>query len=211
MFRCEYKIILYFATVLCLLGQLEAKKSKDEEKPAWAKKDIRDYTDADLERLLDQWDEDEEPLPEDELPEHLRSSPPIDFSKVDPSNPEDIMRLSKKGKTLMTFVQVSGQPTRNEAEELTKLWQSSLWNNHIQAEKFMVDDNRAIFMFRDGSQAWEAKNFLIEQERCESVTIENKVYPGIKSGVKADADSNSSSKKKSQKNESQKKKSKTEL
>ena len=39
-------------------------------------------------------------------------------------------------------------------------------------------------MFRDGSQAWEAKNFLIEQERCESVTIENKVYPGIKSGVK---------------------------
>ena len=42
----------------------------------------------------------------------------------------------------------------------------------------MVDDNRAIFMFRDGSQAWEAKNFLIEQERCESVTVENKVYPG---------------------------------
>lgn len=42
----------------------------------------------------------------------------------------------------------------------------------------MVDDNRAIFMFRDGSQAWEAKNFLVEQERCLSVTIENKVYPG---------------------------------
>jgi hypothetical protein len=42
----------------------------------------------------------------------------------------------------------------------------------------MVDDNRAIFMFRDGSQAWEAKNFLVDQERCFSVTIENKVYPG---------------------------------
>ena len=42
----------------------------------------------------------------------------------------------------------------------------------------MVDDNRAIFMFRDGSQAWEAKNFLVEQDRCASVTIENKVYPG---------------------------------
>lgn len=42
----------------------------------------------------------------------------------------------------------------------------------------MVDVNRAIFMFRDGSQAWEAKNFLIEQERCESVTVENKVFPG---------------------------------
>lgn len=26
--------------------------------------------------------EDEEPLPEDELPEHLRTPPPVDFSKV---------------------------------------------------------------------------------------------------------------------------------
>ena len=46
--------------------------------------------------------------------------------------------MSKKGKTLMTFVQVSGEPTRHEAEELTKLWQSALWNNHIQAERFLI-------------------------------------------------------------------------
>lgn len=32
-----------------------AKKSDDESKPAWAKKKITDYTDADMERLLDQW------------------------------------------------------------------------------------------------------------------------------------------------------------
>lgn len=32
------------------------KKYKDDEKPEWAKKDIRDYTDADMERLLDQWE-----------------------------------------------------------------------------------------------------------------------------------------------------------
>lgn len=48
----------------------------------------------------------------------------------------------------------------------------------------MVDDDRAIFMFRDGSQAWEAKSFLVEQERCSSVTIENKVYPGKGSNEK---------------------------
>lgn len=42
----------------------------------------------------------------------------------------------------------------------------------------MVDDNRAIFMFKDGAQAWEAKDYLVEQDRCLSVTIENKVYPG---------------------------------
>lgn len=42
----------------------------------------------------------------------------------------------------------------------------------------MIDDNRAIFMYKDGAQAWEAKDYLVEQERCESVSIENKVYDG---------------------------------
>lgn len=122
--------------------------------------------------------EDEEPLEDDELPEHLRPQPQIDFSKMDLSNPESMLKATKKGKTLMTFVTVTGQPTRDEAEEITKLWQTSLWNNHIQAERYMIDDNRAIFMFKEGSQSWEAKDFLVQQERCESVSIENKVYPG---------------------------------
>ena len=33
-----------------------SKKSSKESKPEWAKKDIRDYSEADLERLLDQWE-----------------------------------------------------------------------------------------------------------------------------------------------------------
>uniref|UniRef100_UPI0001FBA1C4 LDLR chaperone boca n=1 Tax=Drosophila melanogaster TaxID=7227 RepID=UPI0001FBA1C4 len=86
--------------------------------------------------------------------------------------------MSKKGRTLMTFVSVTGNPTREESDTITKLWQTSLWNNHIQAERYMVDDNRAIFLFKDGTQAWDAKDFLIEQERCKGVTIENKEYPG---------------------------------
>lgn len=44
--------------------------------------------------------------------------------------------------------------------------------------RYMIDDNRAIFMFKDGSQAWEAKDYLIEQDRCDSVSVENKVYSG---------------------------------
>lgn len=32
-----------------------AKKSDDESKPAWTKKKLTDYSDADMERLLDQW------------------------------------------------------------------------------------------------------------------------------------------------------------
>lgn len=79
----------------------------------------------------------------------------------------------------MTFVSVDGNPTRDESETITKLWQTSLWNNHIQAERYMVDDDRAIFMFKDGSQAWDAKDFLVQQERCKGVTIENKEYPGV--------------------------------
>lgn len=51
------------------------------------------------------------------------------------SNPENILKASKKGKTLMAFVQVSGNPTQEEAETITKLWQGSLWNSHIQAER----------------------------------------------------------------------------
>lgn len=44
--------------------------------------------------------------------------------------------------------------------------------------RYLIADDRAIFMFRDGAQAWDAKDFLIEQERCQEVTIENKQYPG---------------------------------
>lgn len=36
--------------VFVLISSSFAKKYKDEEKPAWAKKDIRDYSEADLER-----------------------------------------------------------------------------------------------------------------------------------------------------------------
>lgn len=124
---------------------------------------------------------------------------------MDMSNPENVLKASKKGRTVMAFVTVSENPSRLETEEITKVWQTSLWNANIQAEKwvsfwktlwfrysnisseirqirfirrYMIDDNRAIFMFKDGSQSWEAKDFLLQQERCESVSLENKVFPG---------------------------------
>lgn len=104
--------------------------------------------------------------------------PEININDLQDKSPEDLLKLTKKGKTLMTFVKVSGNPTRDESEELTKLWQTALWNNHLQAERYMVDDDRAIFMFKDGAQALDAKEYLVEQERCESITIENKVFKG---------------------------------
>lgn len=49
MFRSTLLIMLVVAVVA-------AKKSPPDEKPDWAKKDIRYYTEADMERLLDQWE-----------------------------------------------------------------------------------------------------------------------------------------------------------
>ena len=43
-------------TICTLINVQNCKKFKEDEKPQWAKKDIRDYSEADLERLLDQWE-----------------------------------------------------------------------------------------------------------------------------------------------------------
>ncbi|XP_013186864.1 LDLR chaperone boca [Amyelois transitella] len=175
---------LIFFVIMFICSSSVAKKYKDEEKPAWAKKDIRDYSDADLERLFDQWEEDEETLPDDELPEHLRKPPSIDLTKMDMSNPESVLQATKKGQTLMMFVTVANKPSRARTEELTKIWQTSLWSNHIQAERYLIDDDRAIFMFKDGSQAWTAKEFLLEQEELKDVQLESQTYTGKKADVR---------------------------
>merc|ERR1711881_133400 len=87
---------------LCVLSVLSshAKKTKDGEKPDWTKKDVKDYTDEDLQRLLDQWDEDEEPIPPDELPEGHPDRPihPVDMSKLDMNNEGQVMAATKKGR-----------------------------------------------------------------------------------------------------------------
>eukprot|EP00092_Neocalanus_flemingeri_P008150 GFUD01008790.1.p1 GENE.GFUD01008790.1~~GFUD01008790.1.p1 ORF type:complete len:206 (-),score=91.47 GFUD01008790.1:93-710(-) len=170
------------AYILCLslLLLTSAKKASDEAKPDWAKKNIGDYTDADLERLLDQWDEDEEPIPADELPDGHpdKPQPQLDLSKLDMSNPEEVMKATKTGKTVMMFVRITNFKTKEETEEVTSLWQTGLYNNHVQAERFLIEDDRVMFMFRDGKYAWEAKDFLVEQERCEEVQLEQQTYKG---------------------------------
>ncbi|XP_011502178.1 PREDICTED: LDLR chaperone boca isoform X1 [Ceratosolen solmsi marchali] len=154
--------------------------ASEADKPKVRKigKDVRDMTDADLEILLDQWEQDDDPLEPDELPEHLRPQPNIDLSKVDLSNPDNILKVSKKGKSTMMFVDVNPELTQSEADNILSIWQTSLQNNHIIAERFPIDQKRAIFMFRDGSQVVDAKNFLIEQPECSYVTLEGQNYIG---------------------------------
>ena len=51
-------------------------------------------------------------------------------------NPEELLKMSKKHQTLMMFVSVKDHLSKKEAEDTTKIWQSALWNNHIQAERY---------------------------------------------------------------------------
>lgn len=50
------KNLLFACILLSITLLITSKKSDDANKPEWAKKDIRDYSEADLERLLDQWE-----------------------------------------------------------------------------------------------------------------------------------------------------------
>merc|ERR1712186_311139 len=145
-------------------------------------KDVRDYSDADIHKLLEEWDKDEEPIPPDELPDGHpdKPRPPLDITKIKNINdPDEIMKISKKGQTVMLFVKVSEfNGDRDEVGELTSLWQTGLMNNHVSSERFQIEDDRVMFLFHDGADAWEAEDFFIEQERCEEVQLEQKTYQG---------------------------------
>jgi len=142
------------------------------------KKDPRDYTDADIEKLYEEWEKDEEPLPDDELPEWKRPPKPVDWSKMDMSNPEAMVAATKQGKPVMMFVTVSDNPNKKEMEDITGLWQTSLYNNHMDIQRFEIENNRVIFMFKEGQQAFEAVKWLVLQDRCEEVVLESKTYKG---------------------------------
>uniref|UniRef100_A0A914D0C3 LDLR chaperone boca n=1 Tax=Acrobeloides nanus TaxID=290746 RepID=A0A914D0C3_9BILA len=144
------------------------------------------HFDADLERLYEEWEEnDDEPLPDDEKPEHLRprSQISLDDLKKQAKSPEDMLRLSKKGQSIMMFVSVVDPATRKKpikefTEALTTRWQSNLYNNHIDAQVYVVEDDRALFMFKEGSQAWEARDFLLKQAECAEISLEGQSIKG---------------------------------
>ncbi|XP_033195853.2 LDLR chaperone boca [Bombus vancouverensis nearcticus] len=168
------EIIIYSIFLLIYVNAIDDRKSN--KKKSWRDKDIRDMNDADLELLLDQWEENDEPLEPDELPEHLRPSPKIDLSKLDMSNPDNVLKVTKKGKSVMMFVDTNEDLSVEEAETIMKIWQTSLQNNHIIAERYPIDQKRSVFLFHEGSQAVDAKNFFLEQPELSHVTLEGQTY-----------------------------------
>ncbi|XP_003488112.1 LDLR chaperone boca [Bombus impatiens] len=168
------EIIIYSILLLIYVNAIDDRKSN--KKKSWRDKDIRDMNDADLELLLDQWEENDEPLEPDELPEHLRPSPKIDLSKLDMSNPDNVLKVTKKGKSVMMFVDTNEDLSVEKAETIMKIWQTSLQNNHIIAERYPIDQKRSVFLFHEGSQAVDAKNFFLEQPELSHVTLEGQTY-----------------------------------
>ncbi|KAH6920925.1 hypothetical protein HPB50_028088 [Hyalomma asiaticum] len=98
--------------------------------------------------------EDEEPLEPDELPEYVRSAPKIDMSKLESGE------------------HTEGFEERQDAYDV------------YNPPRYILDDNRALFTFKDGSLAWEAKDFLVQEDQLETITIENKPYYGKNAGDK---------------------------
>ena len=48
--------------------------------------------------------------------------------------------MSKKGRPLMVFATVSGDPTEKETEEITGLWQGSLFNANFDIQRYELTD-----------------------------------------------------------------------
>lgn len=52
-------------------------------------------------------------------------------------------------------------------------------NNRIKlCYRFVISPNRILVKLADGSYAYEVRDFLVQQDRCEKVTIEGQDYPG---------------------------------
>lgn len=80
---------------------------------------------------------DDEKLPEDELPPHLRKPQGLglNINDLKKKKPEELSRLNQKGKQLMMFVTVSGTPKRDETERITQLWATSLFNANYEVNR----------------------------------------------------------------------------
>uniref|UniRef100_A0AC35GBV7 Mesoderm development candidate 2 n=1 Tax=Panagrolaimus sp. PS1159 TaxID=55785 RepID=A0AC35GBV7_9BILA len=168
--------IIYIIFAFSILVAAEKEKEK---------KDIRDFTDADIDRLYDEWEEnDEDELEEDEKPGYMPKKSQIDFDSMlkNAKSPEDVLAASKRGMPVMMFVSITNPTgeavTKQFSDKLSQFWQTSLFNNHIDVQVYPVEETRMLLMFKEGSQAFEARDFIIKQKECIEITLEGKSMIG---------------------------------
>uniref|UniRef100_A0A0N5A2A5 Mesoderm development candidate 2 n=1 Tax=Parastrongyloides trichosuri TaxID=131310 RepID=A0A0N5A2A5_PARTI len=176
--------LFIFIILSLLLSVILCKNDKNVKK-----KDVRDLSDADLERILKEWDENDEDQDDDVEEDNVwkRKIPlTLDEMKKSATNEEELLKMSKKGQSVMMFVTVKDinneGTSKSFTDKITSVWQGVIQNNHLNANVFVVEDNRAIFMFNDGSQAFEAKDFILKQKECVEVLLEGQILKGPASG-----------------------------
>ncbi len=82
-------------------------------------------------------DEEYDPSEEDDDP-RLKPEPKVQFDpKLMAKDPQAMLKLSKKGKPLMLFVTVAGNPSQKETERVSSIWQQSLHNAQFQTQRFV--------------------------------------------------------------------------
>ena len=80
---------------------------------------------------------------------------------------------------VLVFVDIRGQPTEEERDQITVLWEGMMINAHnIEAKRFPIKSNRIIFQLAKGEQIRELAKLLRQMDRCESFQIENELYLG---------------------------------
>ena len=95
----------------------------------------------------------------------------------DSLDPEKLLKLSKKNKPVMMFIKLRGSASREETERISNRWAHGLLNGHIPVQSFVVSDDKVLFVVQEGSRAWDAKEYLVEQEDCIEVQLEQISYP----------------------------------
>ncbi|CAK5083916.1 unnamed protein product [Meloidogyne enterolobii] len=167
--RTDSKLSIFLLIILIILLVLQLSCS--------SKKDVRDYTEAELDKLYEQWAEND--LEDDDEQENKPKTA---------NSPDDLLKMTKKGQSVMMFVSVANpvdnsKSTKELTEKISAQWQQSFFNNHIDAQNYVVDDDRILFLFKEGQQAWDARDFLIKQSECKEIQLEGRTIPGPASYV----------------------------
>ena len=88
-------------------------------------------------------------------------------------SPEDLLKQSKKNKPMMMFVGVRGDPPEKaRTDRISSRWVQSLQNAHLQADRYIVADDRVLLVIKDGSQTWDVKDYLVTQTDCTTISFE---------------------------------------
>lgn len=140
-------------------------------------------TQAEMDRKeINEWKLDEEyrkgdDIEPEELPEFERPKKPIDITQLDLSDPLSVAAQSKAGQTVMVFVDISGEPTEAERDQISLLWETNMINAfNIEGQRFPIASNRVIFKLSNGSQVKQLGQMLRREIRCYSFQVEQELY-----------------------------------